>query len=284
MNLGEFICNNCFMSAHTNSVITSQNELEPSDCVSTLNTHEAETGDNSFDFVKEQINYENLKPEKSPEKLDWKEFKEGDTILLNVSKSYASKKACIVCRNSKQKLKIIPENARTEIIKNIESKKWNSAKTIWVLNVLNLNSDEIGDYNLFESEYAYCFRYFTCYQYFYAYSDWKCGRKHNFEGETISFIKDKNQVNISIQKGICHYQNSESIIDIKCKGLDKKMKINNFEYVLVFCTVFLREVAGGHYISIFNINDSLHLVDDLWPKRTQKDIENYKISSAFYLK
>lgn len=55
------------------------------------------------------------------------------------------------------------------------------------------------------------------------------------------------------------------------------MKINNFEYVLVFCTVFLLEVAGGHYISIFNINDELHLVDDLWPKRTQKDFENYKI-------
>ncbi|CAF1009852.1 unnamed protein product, partial [Brachionus calyciflorus] len=169
-----------------------------------------------------------------------------------------------------------------KIIENIESKKWNMAKTNWVLNVLNLNSDENGDYNLFEGEYAYCIRYFTCYQYFYAYSERKCGRKHNFEGETISFIKDKNQVNISIQKAICHNQNCESIIDvgceflyvppfiviennfnhqIKCKELDKKMKINNFEYVLVFCTVFLREVAGGNYISIFNINDELHLVN-----------------------
>ncbi|CAF1082952.1 unnamed protein product [Brachionus calyciflorus] len=106
-----------------------------------------------------------------------------------------------------------------KIIENIESKKWNMAKTIWVLNVLNLNSDENGDYNLFESEYAYCFRYFTCYQYFYAYSECKCGRKHNFEGETISFIKDKNQVNLSIQKAICHNQNCESIIDVGCEFL-----------------------------------------------------------------
>ncbi|CAF1074082.1 unnamed protein product, partial [Brachionus calyciflorus] len=49
--------NNIPQAAHTNSVITSQNELEPSYCVSTLNTHEAETRDNSFESVKEQINY-----------------------------------------------------------------------------------------------------------------------------------------------------------------------------------------------------------------------------------
>ncbi|CAF1101891.1 unnamed protein product, partial [Brachionus calyciflorus] len=57
------------------------------------------------------------------------------------------------------------------------------------------------------------------YVYFYAYSECKCGRKHNFEGETISLIKDKNQVNISIQKAICHNQNCESIIDEGCEFL-----------------------------------------------------------------
>ncbi|CAF0986840.1 unnamed protein product [Brachionus calyciflorus] len=45
---------------------------------SKLSQTKTETGDNSFESVKEQINYENLKPEKSPEKLDCKEFKEGE--------------------------------------------------------------------------------------------------------------------------------------------------------------------------------------------------------------
>jgi len=93
LNLGDFICNNCYMSGkrrfmkninnyfqttHTGSLITSHKELEPSDCVTTLNNDEADTGENSFQPEKEPINYANLKPENSPEKLDCKEFKEGN--------------------------------------------------------------------------------------------------------------------------------------------------------------------------------------------------------------
>ncbi|CAF0705415.1 unnamed protein product [Brachionus calyciflorus] len=111
-----------------------------------------------------------------PKKIDFYEYDcnesdKGEIVLsvdenLNISKDQVeiSEKESVLDKNFVLNEFLIrtPSNSHRlflKIIVNIESTKLNKAKTIWVLNVINLNSDHNGDYNIFGSEYAYCIKY-----------------------------------------------------------------------------------------------------------------------------
>jgi hypothetical protein len=171
-----------------------------------------------------------------------------------------------------------------EIIINIENLNWNRAKELWILDVMKYN-ERIRDntISLFGSENNRFLKFLSIYQEHALIQSCNTlckenGRIIREDADKMFFRKSKNIINLySGYLGICKkckskisgeisFNNNPSFIFIESfhsniyfDQIPLHLTIKNNQYRLLCATIH----KPGHFLSIFNINDFLYLIDDL---------------------
>lgn len=198
-----------------------------------------------------------------------------------------------------------------QIIEKIEIFDWNTARQLWIVNVMkfNINSKNIS---LYGSEYEMFKKYVSIYQLYNLKQ--KCDKKcinnnkiSNKDGNILAFKKKNNKLeiytfnnkrckecnmNITYQYNFIEQPNIlffDSLDDIFLDEIPKSITLNKRNYRLL-CTTLNYDKT--HFISIFEINNQRYIVDDtkkniilLPEKSTKSNYYNLKTgTSVYYIK
>ena len=192
-------------------------------------------------------------------------------------------------------------NHLIKIIELIEKSDWNRAKTVLILLVSQIKLSNHLRFDLFDTEYNAFIRFFVKYQVIEFKCD-DCGSETaenicnivlNKENECETYLSlnrsELCESCLTISNGhfkfkppfilveVVHYIEQEK--NILRSEIPLCINLDNTHYNFLFATIFNPETE--HYRSIFRLNDSFYLIDDL-SKTLKKISNNYKLCTLFY--
>jgi hypothetical protein len=193
------------------------------------------------------------------------------------------------------------------IITNIESKNWDKAKELWVLKIMNYDISSLDNNNisLFGSEDMMFFQYITNYQEYRLIQKCreKCKRNNSIKRSRSKYIflnKENNILTLfygytkkcvscgEIISSDIVFTHDPTFLFIEPANqnaliheLPKTIEINGKIFKLL-CATIHTELADGHFVGIFNLNDEMLVVDDLNQsvKRLNEYQNNYSKKSV----
>lgn len=219
--------------------------------------------------------------------------------------------SCKLNKSIVESIKTFPDSTKgsvlLEIISNIESNNWNSAKSLWLLkiaNSLDIDFNSNKSISTFGSEYEHFVKYIVPFQKFEMHIECSIGCINHNKTRLMTdlfFIKDNKKAHLSILRksacAVCQYEKKESVkflhnpplifIQTKvedniCKSqLPLELELNSQKYELLCATTH----TTNHFRAIFYLFDSFYLIDDLNPSQNIQKIPRSKIiSCVYYLK
>jgi hypothetical protein len=218
----------------------------------------------------------------------WLSTKLSDQILKRLDES-------LIERSLIEKLK--------QIIICVDANDWNKAKSIWIIDVLNLIPQR-KIFSTFGQEFDFFIKhlrnlqtlYYSCSkhesehvfqpinEFYYKFDENKNLKLNIFDNEICHLCKEKSQIKMSFKDSPCPwliidtlYRNGDS--KIYMTDISKLIQINELEFKLLCCSINFKNV---HFKSVFNLEEMFIVVDDLNPKSIEMDLPNNKISVCFY--
>jgi hypothetical protein len=196
----------------------------------------------------------------------------------------------------------------TRIINKIDLLKWNEARFIWIHEVLKLpitiNKQGKPWLNTWGNTYDMFYnkiRVFQEFSYTISCSDGCINNNNTRNCQDLFFDKENELVSLSRNYvcRICKKPITQSVYTFKhdpvwlfiqaiqstrkliyFKDLPINLSINNTSFKLLCATIY----SMKHFKSIFYIDNTAYLVDDLKPNERSKEIPKIKIDICFYYK
>ena len=201
-----------------------------------------------------------------------------------------------------------------QIFSNVNQNKWDEAKTIWLLDFLNLKPNkEVSSFNAMSDSFNVFGRFIEHQQtYNLKLCCSTCKRIKNKLGSSITFEKiDKNKAIYEFEYESCrNCCKKMDLMDLQFRSvpawlyldtvygdnqlnnnlghtmLPKKLKINNYTYQLLLAQIIIISDdinIANHFKGIFLINNNFYLIDDLQKGASNLKIpKNTKVTSCLY--
>ena len=192
-----------------------------------------------------------------------------------------------------------------KLIKLIDDKQWNKAKTLWffeILGIENLNIKPRSTVCSFGSEYQFFSKYV---QFLQEFSMIEICDKCNYDCSPrvkqnhLILREHFNKLVLNIQtKSLCpscgfevnrkvNFVNGEPCwliceidaeLRVSVSSLPRKLSLNRREYKLLCATYN----SNAHFIGIFLLNNKFYIVNDLNPQNIQEGCPKRKLTNCFY--
>lgn len=184
----------------------------------------------------------------------------------------------------------------SKIIELIDKYHWNEAKTIWLLDVINLKPNRSLEFNTYGSEYDFfikaiskkqtiAYKCETCdievakrYEDLFIYKSKNNETFFNFDAYNNCYECNTNVIAKFVDCPFGLFIQANGKIDISEIPLTIKIDAYSFDFL---CCTF--KINSNHFSSIFKLNNSYYLVDDLdYNKSLNKNIPDHSICTIFY--
>lgn len=191
-----------------------------------------------------------------------------------------------------------------DIIDLIEINEWNRVKILWIQNVLKIDPDQSGNYNLEGDQFEMCDRFLISEQKYNSHIICSCCKsEQHFASDDIFLRKIGQEILITIKNQACSKCNQVNQVnidsfmfppylivrnadqaEITLNDLENSFEINDIVYELILFTFF--DSSKKHYYGVVKINNNWILIDDLNPAKCKIFNQNElkKVFSCFYLK
>ena len=197
------------------------------------------------------------------------------------------------------------------VIEYIGQNKWNEAKSIWILEILKMTPNEVGQFSTYTDTYSVFGRILSGQQLFIANSKCSvCDYSQFKESNAFYFKHDANnnliyELSFSDQCPLCkqkmdgnkgrfsltpawmffdfNYSHGSSK-KVNCSEVPKELKINELSFKLLCCQIIVNEQSktGAHFKGIFLIDDLFYLIDDLKKDKKLDIPKSHKVTNCLY--